>query len=199
MSQRRPILLFDVMGTVVYDPFFKEVPEFFGMSFEELIAAKHPRSWLEFERGKLTEDEFLPMFFKDGRDYDRSGLKKFWTDAYAYLDGMEAVLQDLADAGYDLHLFSNYTNWYRHIEEHLELSRYASWTAVSCNMGHRKPERASYQWVAHHLGVSIQDCLFVDDRKKNISGAENAGMQGILFQSAEQLRGELKTRQILSR
>ena len=31
----RPVLLFDVMGTLVHDPFFAEMPEFFGMSFDE--------------------------------------------------------------------------------------------------------------------------------------------------------------------
>ena len=29
----RPTLLWDVMGTLVYDPFFAEMPDFFGMSW----------------------------------------------------------------------------------------------------------------------------------------------------------------------
>ena len=45
----RPILLFDVMGTLVHDPFFEEMPEFFGLSFDELLAVKHPSAWVEFE------------------------------------------------------------------------------------------------------------------------------------------------------
>ena len=30
-----PVLLLDVMGTLVYDPFYEEIPRFFGMSFQE--------------------------------------------------------------------------------------------------------------------------------------------------------------------
>lgn len=38
----RPVLLFDVMDTIVTDPFFEAMPRFFNMSFKELLAAKHP-------------------------------------------------------------------------------------------------------------------------------------------------------------
>ena len=40
------ILLLDVMGTLVYEPFHTELPAFFGMTLEELYAAKHPTAWI---------------------------------------------------------------------------------------------------------------------------------------------------------
>ena len=46
----RPVLLFDVMDTLVYEPFHHEMPAFFGLSFDELMAAKHPTAWVEFEQ-----------------------------------------------------------------------------------------------------------------------------------------------------
>jgi len=36
MSASRPILLFDIMDTVVKDPFFERMPAFFGLTFEEV-------------------------------------------------------------------------------------------------------------------------------------------------------------------
>jgi hypothetical protein len=39
---QRPVLLLDVMDTLVTDPFFEHMPRFFNMSFKELLAAKHP-------------------------------------------------------------------------------------------------------------------------------------------------------------
>lgn len=32
---------------VVYDPFFQDMPRFFGCTFKELLAAKHPTAWLQ--------------------------------------------------------------------------------------------------------------------------------------------------------
>lgn len=41
-ATQRPVLLLDVMDTLVTDPFFEHMPRFFNMSFKELLAAKHP-------------------------------------------------------------------------------------------------------------------------------------------------------------
>lgn len=46
-----PVLLLDVMDTVVYDPFFHDMPRFFGLSFKELLAAKHPTAWIQVGGG----------------------------------------------------------------------------------------------------------------------------------------------------
>lgn len=54
-NRKLPILLFDIMDTLVRDPFYEDVPAFFGMSFKELIDCKHPTAWLEFEKGSIDE------------------------------------------------------------------------------------------------------------------------------------------------
>ena len=72
--ERRPILLFDVMDTLVHEPFFQEIPAFFGLSQAELMAAKHPSALVEFELGRTSEGEFLARFFRDGRAFDHAGF-----------------------------------------------------------------------------------------------------------------------------
>lgn len=56
------------------DPFYTAMPGFFGMTMNELLAAKHPDSWLLFERGFIDEDQLLDEFFLDGRDFNKRGL-----------------------------------------------------------------------------------------------------------------------------
>lgn len=53
-SGRRPVLLFDVMDTVVYDPFFYEMPKFFDMTFQELLRDKHPTAWVGKQATLMT-------------------------------------------------------------------------------------------------------------------------------------------------
>lgn len=62
--------------TVVYDPFFHDMPKFFGMPFKQLLAEKHPTAWVEFECGAIEEDELFANFFQDGRAFDGDALKK---------------------------------------------------------------------------------------------------------------------------
>ncbi len=44
-----------------------------------------------------------------------------------------------------------------------------------------KPDPRAYAFVTDGLGLAAGSCVFVDDQKKNITGAEAAGMQTIHF------------------
>ena len=87
------VLLFDVMSTLVTDPFYEIMPAFFGMTFEELLAAKHPTAWVDFEHGRMDAGTFLDQFFADGRDFDRAGFMRAVRGGYD-LDGLRARLTD---------------------------------------------------------------------------------------------------------
>ena len=185
------ILLWDVMGTLVHDPLFVEMPEFFGMTFEAMLEAKHPGAWVEFELGECSQEDFLERFFADGRDFDRRGFVGTVRSSYRWLPGVEELLVELSEAGYAMHAFSNYPIWYQLIEERLSLSRFLGWTFVSCITGLRKPDPAAYAHVLNELGVPAEQCMFVDDRSSNCEAAREAGIQSVRFEGSGQLRASL--------
>jgi FMN hydrolase / 5-amino-6-(5-phospho-D-ribitylamino)uracil phosphatase len=185
------IVLLDVMGTLVHDPFYEEVPRFFGMTLEALIAVKHPTAWQAFECGEIDEARLETCFFADGRPFDLEGLKRVMRDAYRPLEGIEALLDELVEAGASLHAFSNYPTWYRLVEEAVGLSRWLRWSFVSCHIGHRKPAHAAYAAVLEQLGRPAETLLLVDDREDNCEGARRAGIRAIRFVDAPTLRKRL--------
>ncbi len=187
----RPILLWDVMGTLVHDPFFSEMPAFFGMSFEALLDAKHPSAWVQFELGELTEDDFLRRFFADGRHFDRRGFVDAVRSSYRWLPGLEDLLAELHAKGFEMHAFSNYPIWYRLIEERLNLSRFLDWTFVSCVTGVRKPDTEAYGRVLRELAVPAEQCLFIDDRAGNVEAARERGIDSLVFEGVGPLRASL--------
>ena len=195
---KRPVLLFDVMETLVEEPFYGTVPAFFGMSLDELVRAKHPSAWAEFELGAIDEATLFARFFKDERAIDGEGLKTAMTRAYRWIDGMEELLGELAAGGFAIHALSNYPEWYRRIEEKLRLSRFLEWTFVSCNTGVRKPDARAFTGAAAALALSPADCLFVDDRESNCAAARAVGMGAIRFRGAPALRAELAARGLLA-
>lgn len=186
-----PILLLDVMGTLVYEPFYVEIPAFFDMSLKQLIAEKHPTAWAEYEMGDIDEAALEAKFFRDGRPYDHQGLKDTMFEAYKWLDGMEDLLGDLREAEVEMHALSNYPEWYQAIEERLGLSRYLAWSFVSCMMGVRKPDEEAYRTPLRRLGVEPERCVFVDDREENCAAARAVGIQALRFENAQRLRAEL--------
>lgn len=187
-------VLFDVMGTLVHDPFFVEVPRFFGTDLRTLVSRKHPTAWESFELGHIDEEGLAQQFFADGRRLDVEGLKRAMVDAYAFLPGIEGVLGDLQARGVAMHTLSNYPEWYRLIEAKLGVSRWMPWTFVSCHTGARKPDLAAYTHAAKHLGVTPDQCVFVDDRRINCDAAHQAGMDAVHFTDAVALREALATR-----
>uniref|UniRef100_M1C5N3 HAD-superfamily hydrolase, subfamily IA, variant 3 n=1 Tax=Solanum tuberosum TaxID=4113 RepID=M1C5N3_SOLTU len=52
------------------------------MSMKELLESKHPTSWIEFEKGLISEEELTRKFFKDGRSFDMEGKRKPDPDFY---------------------------------------------------------------------------------------------------------------------
>ena len=151
-ARARPLILFDVMGTLVYNPFFREIPAFFGLTYAELLRLRHPTSWIEFETGAISEAEYLTLLFADGSRIDDDAFRNCVADAYRWLDGMEACRAELCGAGNEVHTLSNYPIWYRTIEEKLRLSRYLQWTFVSCHTGVRKPSPEAFLGAARQLG-----------------------------------------------
>lgn len=52
---------------------------------KELLQQKHPSAWVEFETGKITEEELGGKFFADGREFDYQGSQpahKYTTQRY---------------------------------------------------------------------------------------------------------------------
>lgn len=56
----------------------------------------------------------------------------------------------------------------------------------------RKPFRDIYETLLERYNVNPSEAVFIDDAIVNIKGAEEVGIHGIHFQSAQQLRAALK-------
>jgi phosphoglycolate phosphatase-like HAD superfamily hydrolase len=156
----RPVLVWDVMNTICYDPFYVEVPSFFGMSLSDLYKAKDKSAWELFELGKISEQEMLKNFFSDRREFDHGRFVDKIKSHYAFLPGMEKLLDTLAVQGYPMHAMSNYPVWWKEVESRLSLSRFLRWSFVSCQTGVRKPDPAAYRHLLDALKVPAERCNF---------------------------------------
>lgn len=192
----RPVLLLDVMDTVVRDP-FRDMPGFFGMDAKEMWPLLDPKAWGEFEAARIGQDEFLDRFFSDRRRFDRAGFLRLVSDGFRWIEGMEDLLRDLGGAGTAMHALSNYPCWWEMIEEKLGLSRLLPWTFVSCRTGLRKPAEEAFRLAARTLGLPPTSCVFVDDVGRNCKAAAAVGMDAIRFAGAADLRAQLVRRGLL--
>ena len=184
MRHRPSVILWDIMDTLVRDPFFTHMPGFFGHTFDELVTRLTPRAWVEFELGRLTELEFYARFFRDGSAIDGAGLKQHMAAAYAWVDGMEALLTELQALSVSMHALSNYPVWYQVVEQRLGLSRYVELSFISCHTGLRKPAPEAFLHACEQLAVPAEACLLIDDRAQNCDAAREVGLSAWRFEGS---------------
>lgn len=62
----------------------------------------------------------------------------------------------------------------------------------TATIGHIKPEPEAYLKSLDILGVQAEECLFIDDKLRNVEGARSVGMRAHVFENAGQIRTLLK-------
>ena len=196
-KKNQTIVLFDVMDTLVYNPFHREVPDFFGLSSAELIERQDLTAWVQFELGQIDEAEYFRRYFHDGSAFDHSAFRQMMHDAYRWIEGAQEILDKLSRAGFPIHALSNYPIWYRTIESKLYLSRYLKWTYVSCLTGVRKPAAEAFQGPARGMGHPVDMFLLIDDSAENCDAARSAGLSAIQFVDAKKLLSKLAVRGLI--
>ena len=192
------ILLFDVMSTLVYDPFWKDLPDALNIDLKTWLLDKDRHAWVEFEKGNIaSEDAFFEQFFGDSCHPDAKIMKETFFTNYKYLDGIPKLLEKMKQRGIPCHVLSNYPIWFESLNEKVGLDQYIEEMFVSYKIGIRKPDIAIYEYVLQKLNVQPQKILFVDDRLENCTAASSLGMQYHHFQSVDALRTKLHQHRIL--
>lgn len=62
---------------------------------------------------------------------------------------------------------------------------------LSSEVGVTKPSREAFELTAQRLGLLPEECVMIDDIPVNVSGAERAGMRGLLCESPAQCAADL--------
>ena len=156
--------------------------------------------WVRLDRGTITEEEVyahacarLPAELHAAAEY----IIYHWNEPIVPITGTADVVHELKARGYTLYLLSNAARRQHTYWHDIPGSECFSGTLISADVHLLKPEAAIYQALFDKFDLTAASCLFVDDFPSNIEAAENAGMQGIVFHDAGQLREELKARGIL--
>lgn len=140
--------------------------------------------WSKFEEEtnrKLTISELHQL-----RDWDVA----MWSDVdsamLAWVDALRAHKLKLA-------LLSNmHADMARGFRERFAWVRKFDAAILSAEIKAVKPDATIYLQTLASLGVRPDEALFIDDRERNIRGAQDVGIRAIRFESIAQLARELE-------
>ena len=150
---------------------------------------------------EINEEGFWKNLEKQTeRELSNDFTKDFWAKQHQEgskeIKGTWEIAKALKKRGIRLALLSNIPSSHVFINE--EMGRFKKLRDVgleafiySCEVGCEKPCSQIYEVTLKKLRLLAECCVFVDDKPKNIEGAEKLGIKGILFRSPEQLREDL--------
>lgn len=157
-----------------------------------------------YESGQIDTDAYFEFFCRSiGVEPDRARLEEAVCDIFEVVDGMEDLVDRLAQGGNTLGLLSN-TNplqWLYFTDGRFPLlaspGRAGSpfrHSVLSYEARSMKPDARIYEIAAERAGAAPNEVFFTDDREENAEGALAAGLDAVLFTGAANLRCELAER-----
>ena len=146
------------------------------------------------ERGEIDVDAAYEEFCRGAkRRPPREALYAAASDIFAEIPDTISLVRRLAVAGQRMGILSN-TNpvdW-RHISQRFpHVLRDFQHTVLSFEAGEMKPASGIYECAVRRSGAAPAEVFFTDDRPENVDGALAAGMDAVLFTSADALAEHL--------
>jgi len=174
----------------------------------QMVSKKMGFDWSIFEEvknkythdlciGKVRVDEFISVFKKE------SGVKEtveqimaVWEETYWEIlvpnNELLSFIKELRKK-YKVALLSNiYDFTAAFLRKRKGLFDLFEPCILSCDVGLVKPDKAIYELTLKKLSLKPEECIFIDDKEKNIVAAKECGMNGILFKNNKKLFTDLK-------
>lgn len=180
------VAAFDLMDTVLRNPFREALEAATGRPLAELFARRDPAVYPAFERGEVDEAAYWAHYAEAGIDVDPEVFHRLRREGTTFLPGMAELLDDL-DGVLVRVAASNYPVWIEELTE-LHLGERFERVFASHHLGVRKPDVAFFTRLVEDLGVAADEVLFVDDLQDNVDGAERAGLRAHRFRGADGVR-----------
>lgn len=189
-------VIFDIGGVIL-----NWVPE---RAYEQVMPATEVPAFMErigfdaWNRGNDalpsiagSEDELVSRFPADEAEI-RGYRQHFLHTVTDMVPGTPAVIAELGQAGVRLGALTNWaSDMFALARPRFGIMGRFEDIVVSGTEGIVKPDPAIYRIACERLGVEPGEAVFIDDSPANAQAADEFGLHGIRFTSADQLRADL--------
>ena len=109
-------------------------------------------------------------------------IEKEYLDSCLTLDPLFTEVAARLSEKYNLAILSNdISEWSLYLREKFNINQVIKTAIISGDVHCRKPEMSIYLKILEHIDAAPQDCVFIDDRDKNLVPAMKLGMKVLRF------------------
>jgi len=171
------VIIFDYYGVIAQDAFWYEV--------KGIEAGKHKSEYIQKLSDEVNVDKISWQEFCEAVARDLGLSIEVVRERYAdhkIKPGIVELIGTLRQK-YRIVLLSNASaEQLVPVMQHLGLDKLFERMFVSSQIGLMKPNPEAYLSVVRELNVEPNECVMIDDAKRNIDSAVALGMKGIVFE-----------------
>ena len=173
-------IIFDMYGVIIKDPEGGLMPfvnhSFPDLKFEDIY---YPH-WINAGKGELSS---LDFFKNIGFTGDLNKIEKEFLDTLEIDESFYEVAAVLKKY-YRLALLSNdVSEWSKYLREKFKINKFFDVIVISGDVKIMKPDPQIFIHTLNELGQPASECIYIDDRRKNLITANSLGIDTILFNS----------------
>jgi HAD superfamily hydrolase (TIGR01509 family) len=180
-------IIFDIGGVILADDFISYLEQEFKNEEEVpyyLLEACRVQLWQDWNKGLVTQQELidhLSLTYK--RDDIIRLLNIFLNPDRPFIQETINIIQKLKEKGYKIYILSNLPKetYEVFVIQHSEFFKQFDGMCFSFQTGTVKPDHAIYDQIIEQYDLDPSECLFVDDVVSNIMGAQQRGIEGIVY------------------
>jgi FMN phosphatase YigB (HAD superfamily) len=190
MSQSRKLIAFDIMDTLIYDPWREALSAATGLSADEVVHRRDPGIWSRLERGEITEAAYWDHLRARNIPVRPEIFHQVRRAGYEWLPGMQDLLRWLVTSGQSVVLATNYPVWYEELKSNL-LAEINVPIYASCHIGARKPANTYFEHILAGHTVEYDALVLIDDISVNTDAVNVLGGTGITHVNAAMTKKQL--------
>lgn len=172
-------IILDMYGVILKQTGDDFVP-YVQQTFPDLKPEEIYIPWFKADIGEITS---LEVWEALGFQGDLEEIEKEYLDTIELMDGFREFITKVKK-DYKLAIISNDSSrWSRYIREKFQLNQYFDVISISGDLKMEKPDERIFQLTIEKLGVAAKECLYIDDRVRNLQAAQRVGMNAVMLNS----------------
>ena len=166
-------------GVILKDPGGGLMP-FVNRAFPDLTPDDVYSHWLKGNVGELSSEDFFRILGYGG---DLKTVEREYLETIEIDEGFYAAAAALRKR-FRLALLSNdLSEWSRFLRGKYGIDYFFDEIIISGDVGIKKPDPQIFLLTLDKMRLRAADCIYIDDRRRNLAAAASVGMDVILYNS----------------
>ena len=172
-------VILDMYGVIMKDPEGGLMP-FVRRYFPDASTDGVYYYWKQANVGEISSLDFFKHLGFRG---DLSFFEREYLDSIEIDGGFYEAAADIGKHNKMALLTNDLSEWSNYLRRKFNLDNYFETIIVSSEVGIKKPDRRIFELALNRLCLPPSDCVFTDDRRRNLAAAQSLGIGTVLYNS----------------